>query len=333
VYDDEVSMSCHHLPATVSFFARLIRAATAAATAAGIRLARRSTTVARRVGVAVIVAATTTTTTVVAALFPAVLTAIALLTTARGVAINTASAAAATAATTTAVTIVVTVVTTTVVTVIAAAIVTAITVGVIAAIAVVLIAAPAATVGTTAVIVAVTTAAAMSTTEFTLGRTKVLAGSRGTGTAATSLFDAESATFDHLALQTFLGGIGLLRRHHLDEAKPTGLLGVRVDHDGAVLHITVLLEQARDIGLGQARVDTRNEKVGASVDGALLIIIDGLTGVNRSTVIGATIGRPATGAITPGLIARRRAAIAGVTRFLAVVVAAIFVIIFGRHDG
>jgi hypothetical protein len=65
---------------------------------------------------------------------------------------------------------------------------------------------------------------------------------------------------------------------------------VRVDHDGAVLHITVLLEQARDIGLGQARVDTRNEKVGASVDGALLIIIDGLTGVNRSTVIENTDG-------------------------------------------
>jgi hypothetical protein len=46
---------------------------------------------------------------------------------------------------------------------------------------------------------------------------------------------------------------------------------VRVQHDGAVLDIAVLLEKTRDVGLSQTRVDTSDEQVGAGVLSALLL--------------------------------------------------------------
>lgn len=64
-----------------------------------------------------------------------------------------------------------------------------------------------------------------------LGGSEVLARSRGTRTTATGLLDAEGAALDDLALEAFLGSIGLVGSGHVDEAKATGLLGVRVEHD------------------------------------------------------------------------------------------------------
>jgi hypothetical protein len=58
---------------------------------------------------------------------------------------------------------------------------------------------------------------------------------------------------------------------------------VGVQHDGAVVDITVLLEETRNIGLGQTRVNASDEEVGARVDGALILFLNGLAG-NRSSV-------------------------------------------------
>lgn len=118
-------------------------------------------------------------------------------------------------------------------------------------------------------------------------RSKVFAGSRGARTATTSLFDAQSAAFNDFTLQTFLGSIRLVTGDHLHEAKATRLLGVRVNHDGTVLDVTVLLEQTRQIRLRQTRVDASDEKVGAGVLGTLLVIIEDLTRVNRTSLIPA----------------------------------------------
>jgi hypothetical protein len=57
---------------------------------------------------------------------------------------------------------------------------------------------------------------------------------------------------------------------------------VRVKHDRAVIDITVLLEQTRDIRLSQARVDTSDEEVGARVDGTLILFLDGLASQGSS---------------------------------------------------
>lgn len=56
-----------------------------------------------------------------------------------------------------------------------------------------------------------------------------------------------------------------------------------VQHDGAVVDITVLLEETRNIGLGQTGVNASDEEVGARVDGALILFLNGLAG-NRSSV-------------------------------------------------
>lgn len=114
----------------------------------------------------------------------------------------------------------------------------------------------------------------------TLGRTEVFARSGSARTATTGLLNAESATLDNLALQALLGSIRLLGRHHLDETEATRLLSVRVDHDRAVLDIAVLLEEAADVGFGEARVDAGDEQVGSGVLGALLVVIQGLARVN-----------------------------------------------------
>lgn len=44
-----------------------------------------------------------------------------------------------------------------------------------------------------------------------------------------------------------------------------------VKHDLALLDLTVLLEQAGDLGLGKTGVDAGDEKVGSGVDGAIIL--------------------------------------------------------------
>jgi hypothetical protein len=320
-------MSSIHLPATVSVFATtgFIRAASVGF--AG----RRGVAVAGRVSITIIIATTIVTARLATVpLFTAT-------TTTGGVAINATTVA-----------VVVTVFTTRIVAVFAAAfaasfaatfaattIVTTITVGVITTITVVVTtttaaaATPAATVRSASVIITVTTAAAATrSTEVTLGRSKVFARSRSSGAATTSLLNAQSTALDNLALQALLGSISLLGSDHLDEAEATRFLGVRVQHDRAVLDIAVLLEQTGDIGLGQTRVDTGDEKVRAGVDGTFFIIV-GLPGIDGSTVIGTPVGRTAASTIAPRLIARRSTAVASEARL--VVVATVLVIVFSRH--
>lgn len=106
----------------------------------------------------------------------------------------------------------------------------------------------------------------------TLGRTKVLARSGGAGAGATSLLNGESAALELLTLQGLLGSIGLLRGHEVDEAEATGLLGVWVAHDLALLDIAVLGEEASNLLLDELGVNASDEQVGASVAGTLAVV-------------------------------------------------------------
>jgi hypothetical protein len=47
---------------------------------------------------------------------------------------------------------------------------------------------------------------------------------------------------------------------------------VGVQHDRAVIDITVLLEETRNVGFGQAWVDASDEQVGAAIKGTFLFL-------------------------------------------------------------
>jgi hypothetical protein len=76
----------------------------------------------------------------------------------------------------------------------------------------------------------------------------------------------------HFALQSFLGGIGLLWSDHLNEAKTARLLCVRITHDVALLDFTILLEEASDFFLAEAGMNPSHEQVGARVACTVIFI-------------------------------------------------------------
>lgn len=114
--------------------------------------------------------------------------------------------------------------------------------------------------------------------------TEVLAGGRSTRAGAAGLLDAQSAAFNDLALKTLLSGIGLLSSDHLDKTEATGLLGVWIKHDLALLDVAVLLEETGDLLLRKTRVDTSHKEIGPGVDGSIIR--------GRTTIV---LGRPAGG--------------------------------------
>jgi hypothetical protein len=101
----------------------------------------------------------------------------------------------------------------------------------------------------------------------TLGGPEVFARSRGAGTSTASLLDVQGAALNDLTTQALHGSVG-----HLDEAEATGLAGVGVPHDLAFLNLAILLEEALDLGLLDARVDAGDEKVRARVH-ALVVLV------------------------------------------------------------
>jgi hypothetical protein len=361
-------LSENTLPATVPIFTTtaLVGTATAstagttsstfAASVRGTRLTGRGRVVAGRVGITVVVGATRLFTTATTVITTAIIAAVTVGITVRAAAAATttvASAAAAasifvtgiatvvTATTATTATIITAAVITTAIfaTVIAAVVVGVITAAVATAVVVVIAATPGTSTssGTTAVIVAVSTTgrATGSTRAITLGGTEVLSGCRSARTAATRLLDAQGTALDDLALEALLGCVGLLGSNHVDEAEATGLLGVGVQHDRAVIDITVLLEETRNVGFGQAWVDASDEQVGAAIKGTFLFLF--LLQVSLAqgartfiTVVGAAVGGTAASAITSGLIARRGAAVAVVPGLVGVTAVIVVVI---SHDG
>jgi hypothetical protein len=85
---------------------------------------------------------------------------------------------------------------------------------------------------------------------------------------------------------------------------------VGVKHNGTVINVAILLEQTRNIRLGQARVNTSDEEVGARVDGTFIFLLNRLAS-QRSSVIRAAIGGAAASTVAVGsrLIARRGTAL------------------------
>jgi len=95
-------------------------------------------------------------------------------------------------------------------------------------------------------------------------------------------------------LQALFGGLSLIGGYHLDKAEPTRLLGMWIKHDRAVFDVTVLLEQAGDIGFGETWVNPSDEEIRAGIDGFIIrihIFHAGVGGRWRRSV--ASIGRPA----------------------------------------
>jgi hypothetical protein len=76
-----------------------------------------------------------------------------------------------------------------------------------------------------------------------------------------------------LALKSFLGGISLVRGDHLDESEAARVLGMGIAHDVALLDLTVLLEETRDLFLRERGVDARDEEVGARVDAVVFLAV------------------------------------------------------------
>jgi hypothetical protein len=72
-------------------------------------------------------------------------------------------------------------------------------------------------------------------------------------------------------LKALLCGISLLSGDHLDETKATRLLSMGVQHDLALLDITVFLEQTGNFLFGEARVNTSDKEVGSRVDGTIVL--------------------------------------------------------------
>ena len=75
-----------------------------------------------------------------------------------------------------------------------------------------------------------------------------------------------------LALQALLGSVCLVGGDHLDEAKTTRLLSVRIAHDVTLLYLAVLLEETGDLFFAKSRMNSSDEEVGARVT-ALIVII------------------------------------------------------------
>lgn len=275
-------------------------------------------------------AALLTTTTAAVALAAATLftsTGVTVDTATAGVAISSVAVAAATTIVATVLTTVSTVVSTVLAvtavvaaaTVIATATVLATAIAAVAVRIITTITATAASVTATAAAIVksiIETTPTTGTCIFALGRAKVFARSRGAGTGTASLLDAQGATLDDFALKTLFGSIGHIRSHHLDESEATGFLAVGIAHNLALLDLTVLLEEARNLSLGQLRVDTSDEKVGSRVDGTIITTVIAHLRVGlRSAVTVVVWGRRAAARRLVAVIASgRRAAVAIVAR-------------------
>jgi hypothetical protein len=129
--------------------------------------------------------------------------------------------------------------------------------------------------------------------------TKVFARSGCTGPRATGLLDAQGAAFNDLTLESLFCGVSLLGSDHLDEAKATRLLGVRIKHDLALLNIAILLKETSHLRLSETGVDASNKQVGAWVDSTVILgstaVLLGCTGRNELIVFqGSEISLPVT---------------------------------------
>lgn len=107
----------------------------------------------------------------------------------------------------------------------------------------------------------------------TLWWTEVLSRSRCSWSSTTSLLDAQSSAFVHLALESILRCISALGCLHLDEAETTTLASVWITHDVALLDWSVFLKQSSHLFLAQTWVNSSNEKVGACVGIAFIVAI------------------------------------------------------------
>ena len=85
-------------------------------------------------------------------------------------------------------------------------------------------------------------------------------------------------------MEALLGGVGLVRCDHLDEAEATRLLGVGVTHDLALLDLAVLLKEARNLLLGQTGMNAGDEQVRSGVDGTIII-----TALAAAIVLGSAV--------------------------------------------
>jgi hypothetical protein len=174
---------------------------------------------------------------------------------------------------------------------------------------------------------------------FSLWWSKVLARGWGTRAGSTSLLDTQSTALNDFTLKTLLGSIGLVSGNHLDKAKATGLLGMGIKHDLALLNVTVLLKETSNLDFSEARMDTSNKEIRSGVNSTIIlrrttVTLSRTAALSGAVAIGAgrTAGTTTRAVIATGW-ARRCAAITLVSWSLVIVTGTILVLIVHRsHD-
>jgi hypothetical protein len=224
----------------------------------------------------------------------------------RAVVITAAATASAAAIASIIITAIVTVAAITVIT-------TSVVVAIVAAVTVWVVAASIATTATTATAFVESGRTART---VSLGWTEVLSGGRRARAGTTRLLDAQGATIDDFTLQSLPGRLSLFRSDHLDEAESTRLLGVRIAHNLALLHITILLKHLGDLIFSKTRVDSSNEEVRSWVHSTIIVLVLGTRVASRAAV-GIAVGRSRPATTTVVVVTSRARGGAAVVTFVA----------------
>jgi len=74
-------------------------------------------------------------------------------------------------------------------------------------------------------------------------------------------------------LKSFFGSIGLFSSHHLDKAETARFSGMGIQHDRALVHLTILGEEPRDIILSETRMNASHEEIGTWVLRAIVLFL------------------------------------------------------------
>ena len=84
-------------------------------------------------------------------------------------------------------------------------------------------------------------------------------------TIALRLLDTDRTAVQVVALELVDDHIGILRRHHIDEAKATGFSAVWVADNGGILDFTMLREEVAQLFISERADEARDEQICACV--------------------------------------------------------------------
>ena len=89
--------------------------------------------------------------------------------------------------------------------------------------------------------------------------------------ATTSFFYAQRTALYDFTLEALFSSIRLLGIYHVDKSKATRFPCVRIRHDRTAFNITILLEEAFNVGLGYTGIDACDKEVRACVHSPIIL--------------------------------------------------------------